>query len=95
MANFKVGDRVRLTDKCRYVGNPYVYKVGDIGYIVPDKYQYSLVVKMENPKNGYTHLWCNAYELEHAETSDLTITVTPELTHITIGGKRFRLVAED
>ena len=64
---FKIGDRVRLTDKCLYLLPPYSCKVGDIGYIEADNRQDSLIVKMENPKNGLTYLWCYASELEHAE----------------------------
>lgn len=64
---FKAGERVRLTDKCQYLGAHYGYKVGDIGFIEAVERKDSVVVEMENPKNGYTSLWCVTYELEHAE----------------------------
>ena len=63
----KVGDRIRMTDKCQYLVAPYGYKVGDIGVIASDESMGLLVVKMDNPKNGYIYLWCYDYELEHAE----------------------------
>ena len=88
MAKFKVGDRVRLVgiDGCfGFWDESYAGKKGVVEEEDTEPY-----VRFDDGTDRGSERY-----LERVDTSDLTITVTAELTHITIGGKRFRLVAED
>jgi len=97
MAKFKIGDRVRVVEVDGDYGCWLSRFVGKEGVVVED----------DDPPNvkfdcGETD-WGSEDYLELVEPAkpanpkidSLTISVSAELTHITIGGKRFRLVPED
>lgn len=89
MAKFKVGDRVRLvanSDGC--VGSWEKDLIGCVGYV--DEVSEDPWVNFENGKGD-----CGGEEyLDSVDASTSTTTVAAGLTDITIGGKRFRLVAD-
>lgn len=102
MAKFKVGDRVRLVEidgDCGIWSEGYVGEEGVVEEEDTEPY-----VRFDDGTDwgseDYLELVSESKKDEIApktETHPMTVnmTVTSELTHITIGGKRFRLVAED
>lgn len=101
MAKFKIGDRVRVIKVVGSCGSWCNDRVGKIGIVDDDDEIPSVSFEdgiIDWGGEDYLELVEESKKDKIApktETSDLTITVTTELTHITIGGKRFRLVAED
>ena len=102
MAKFKVGDRVRVVKidgYCRLWDEKYVGEEGIVEEEDTEPY-----VKFDNGTDwgceDYLELVEESNKDENApktETPPMTVNISigAELTHITIGGKRFRLVAED
>lgn len=94
MAKFKIGDRVRVVKVDGKTGAWEYSSIGKEG-VVMDEYHRPDVMFDDGGKD-----WGSEDNLEPVgpkipKNNPLTTSLSDELTHITIGGKRFRLVAED
>ena len=103
MAKFKVGDRVRVIKVYGSCGSWCNDRVGKIGIVDDDDEIPSVSFEdgiIDWGSEDYLELAEEPKKDEikpKTETQPMTvnISISAELTHITIGGKRFRLVAED
>lgn len=103
MAKFKVGYRVRVIKVDGRCGSWCNDRVGKIGIVDDDDEIPSVSFEdgiIDWGGEDYLELVEESKKDEIAPKTEMqpmtvNITVTTELTHITIGGKRFRLVPED
>lgn len=94
MAKFKIGDRVRVVGIDENHGSWFNRVVGEIGTVTEDDVM--PIVNFDNGERDYgEEKYLELVESEKPKINPLTISTSAELTHITIGGKRFRLVQED
>lgn len=94
MAKFKIGDRVRVVEVKGEYGAWFRRSVGEIGTVAEDDVM--PYVNFDNGEKDYgEEEYLKLIEPANPKIDPLTISTSDELTHITIGGKRFRLVAED
>lgn len=98
MARFKVGDRVRVVSRDGYRGYWGERNVGKVGLVM--EVSCNPWVCFIDGVQDYGSEECLELATDEeykTETQSLTVNISigAELTHITIGGKRFRLVPED
>lgn len=94
MAKFKIGDRVRVVEVNGSAGEWLTYYVGREG-CVQEIDTMPWVIFDDNSRDWGCEDYLELVEPKKHENNQLTESISAELTHITIGGKRFRLVAED
>lgn len=99
MARFKIGDMVRVVSRDGYRGYWGERSVGKVGLVT--EVSCNPWVCFVDGDQDYGSEECLELVTDEitpkTETQLLTVSVSisAELTHITIGGKRFRLIPED
>ena len=108
MAKFKIGDRVKVVANKYPVDNEdeyffggrigHSFNIGEVGVVVEyddgDSCQ-PYEIEVEGTIQWVADTDIETQEPKNPKIDPLTISMSTELTHITIGGKRFRLVTED